>query len=108
MKKTTMRATASKRRATALPALGWTLLTNHAHVLLCISREPTARLRDIATRVEITERMVQKIVAELIEGGYLSVRKVGRRNHYAIGRRLKLPHPLVNHRSVGELLDLID
>ena len=43
----------------------WTFLTNHAHVLLCIARDPDARMRDVATEVGVTERAVQRIVTEL-------------------------------------------
>lgn len=58
----------------------WTFLTNHAHVLLCIAADPEARMRDVAVRVGVTERAVQRIVADLAEGGYLAVGRVGRRN----------------------------
>lgn len=46
----------------------WTFLTNHAHVLLCLARDPELRLRDVAERVGVTERAVQRIVADLEEG----------------------------------------
>ena len=65
------------------------------------------RLRDIAQLVGITERMVQKIVAELIGAGYLGAGKQGRRNHYAVDPGRKLRHPLESHHSVGELLELL-
>ncbi len=52
-------------------ARNWTFLTNHAHVLLAIARNPTARLRDVATEVGVTERAAQAIVADLEAGGYL-------------------------------------
>ena len=50
----------------------WTFFTNHAHVLLCIARDPGARIRDMATAVGITERAAQAIVADLVESGRLS------------------------------------
>jgi hypothetical protein len=37
----------------------WTLLTGHGHVLVEIARSPTARIRDIAAVVGLTERTVQ-------------------------------------------------
>ena len=85
----------------------WTFLTNHAHVLLCIYREPGIRLRDAALRVGITERMVQKIVAELAEAGYLAVEKEGRCNRYEVQRDLRLRHPVESQHAVGRLLDLL-
>lgn len=86
---------------------GWTFLTNHAHVLLCIYRTPEIRLRDVAEAVGITERMVQKIVAELVEAGYLQVQKVGRRNQYTVHAKYRLRHPLEAHHTIGELLELL-
>lgn len=86
--------------------LGWTFLTNHAHVLVCIARQPDIRLRDVATRVGITERAVQSIVADLEEGGYLDRSRVGRRNHYRLHVDRPLRHPVERGHQVTELLDL--
>lgn len=89
-----------------LPA-GWTFLTNHAHVLICLYRRPDQRLRDVAEQVGITERMVQKIVAELVAAGYLEIRKQGRCNSYHLNTTLRLRHPLECQHSIGELLALL-
>lgn len=85
----------------------WTFLSNHAHVLLCIAREPEVRLREVAERVGITERAVQRIVADLEEGGYLSRAREGRRNRYEVHADRPLRHPVEAHREVRVLLDLI-
>ena len=85
----------------------WTFLSNHAHVLLCIAREPEVRLRDVAERVGITERAVQRIVADLEEGGYLTRLREGRRNRYEVHADLPLRHPVEAHREVSVLLELI-
>ena len=87
---------------------GWTFLTNHSHVLICLHRDPTLRLRDVAERVGITERAVQRIVLDLEEAGFLSRRREGRRNVYRIRASRRLRHDLESHRSVGDLLDLIN
>jgi predicted transcriptional regulator len=87
---------------------GWTFLANHAHVLVCINRDPTATMRGIAEQVGITERAVQRIVAELVVGGYLERRREGRRNVYVINRDRPLRHPLESSTSVAALLNLID
>jgi predicted transcriptional regulator len=88
------------------PPSGWTFLTNHAHVLFCIARDPEVRLRDVAVRVGITERAVQRIVTDLEAAGYLTVSKEGRRNRYRIHPELPLRHPIERHRTVQALLDL--
>lgn len=82
-------------------------MTNHAHVLFCLARDPTMRLREVAARVGITERAVQRIVADLHEGEYISVHKEGRRNRYEVRTDLPLRHDVEKHRSVAELLELI-
>jgi DNA-binding transcriptional ArsR family regulator len=84
----------------------WTFLTNHAHVLIVLAEDPEARLRDVAARVGITERAVQRIVAELEAGGYVEVTREGRRNRYRLNPDLPLRHPIEAHRSIGDLLVL--
>ncbi len=86
---------------------GWTFLTNHAHVLVCIARDPGIRLRDVADRVGITERATQGIVSDLVEAGYVSRTRVGRRNHYAVRDDLPLRHPLEHDQAVGNLLQVV-
>ena len=93
----------------ARPAHGvkeWTFLTNHAHVLLAIARDPTARLRDVAAGVGITERAAQAIVADLEAAGYLHRERVGRRNQYTVNPAGRFRHPAEADHSIGELLDL--
>ena len=85
----------------------WTFLTNHAHVLMCIARDPGARLRDVADVVGITERAAQRIVAELEEGGYLTRTRDGRRNRYEVHPDVPLRHPLDRDHAIGEILDVL-
>ncbi len=94
------------RRPPVPPLATWTFLSNHAHVLICLARTPDLRMRDLAQVVGITERAVQRIVAELVDGGFLSVTKDGRRNRYAVNDRLPLRHPVEAHRSVRDLIAL--
>lgn len=89
-----------------MTAGGWTFLTNHAHVLLCIARDPDIRVRDIALRVGITERAAQKIVHDLADDGYVSVTRVGRRNQYRLLPGGRFRHPLEAQHEVADLLDL--
>jgi predicted transcriptional regulator len=85
----------------------WTFLTNHAHVLLCVSADSHMRLRDVATRVGITERAAQRIIADLVADGYISRTRVGRRNHYELHRELGFRHPLERRSDIGSLLELL-
>jgi DNA-binding Lrp family transcriptional regulator len=85
----------------------WTFLTNHGHILLAIAEDPGIRMRDAARRVGITERAAQRIIADLLEEGYLSREKVGRRNRYELHGDLPLRHPLAGGSSVSVLLKLV-
>jgi DNA-binding MarR family transcriptional regulator len=80
------------------------LLTNHAHVLLCVARDPEMRLREIAQCAGITERAAHRIVCELEEEGYLARRREGRRNVYEVHAGRALPHPLERPARVADLL----
>jgi DNA-binding Lrp family transcriptional regulator len=85
---------------------GWTFLTNHAHVLLTVRRDPHALLREIADAVGVTERAVQLILADLEGAGYVRRTRVGRRNEYAVlGGPLR--HPLERGRAVEDLLQAL-
>jgi DNA-binding transcriptional ArsR family regulator len=84
----------------------WTFLTNHGHVLLCLAQSSGLRLRDVAAQVGVTERAVQRIVADLEDGGYLRRRRSGRQNVYEIDAEQPLRHPVESHHRVGELIAL--
>lgn len=86
----------------------WTFFSNHGHVLVCLSRDKEARLRDVAQQVGVTERAVQKIVRDLQDEGYLEVSKHGRRNRYRINNRKALRHSLQSGSTVGQLLTLLN
>ena len=75
--------------------------------MLCIADDPGIRLRDIGSRVGITERAAHRIVGELEESGYLSRERHGRRNRYAIKPHLPLPDSLARERQIGDLLDVL-
>ena len=88
------------------PVGDWTFLSNHAHVLICLAGDPELRLREVAARVGITERAVQKILAALEQQGLVTRQRDGRRNRYALHLDQPLRHPLEAHRSVRELIEL--
>ena len=82
----------------------WTFLTNHAHVLVCVARDPSIRLRDVAELVGITERAAQRIIADLVAEGYVVRMRAGRRNRYRVNTTAPLRHPLDVEHAVGDLL----
>jgi hypothetical protein len=87
---------------------GWTFLTNHAQVLVCIARDPGIRLREVGDRIGITERAAHRIVVELAGAGYITRQRNGRRNHYTINSHFPLPDPIAREQSVGELLAVLN
>jgi DNA-binding MarR family transcriptional regulator len=95
-----MSSTGSERKT-------WRFLSNHTQVLLCLHRDPTARFRDIAQSVGITERAAQRIVADLIEFGYVESERVGRRRHYRIRTDIAMRHPAQDGHEIGQLLNLL-
>jgi hypothetical protein len=86
---------------------GWSFLTKHGRVLLCIAHDPGVRLRDIAARVGITERSAFGIVSDLAAAGYAVKQKEGRRNRYQIQAHLPLPEPTSQQIAIGEVLALL-
>jgi DNA-binding MarR family transcriptional regulator len=85
----------------------WKFLTNHGLTLLCIAGDPGVRLRDIAARVDITERAAQRIVTALVNSGYVTRTRVGRRNTYEVRKDLLLQLPVERDVQLGELLDVV-
>lgn len=85
----------------------WTFLSNHAHVVICLARDPDVRLRDVADRIGITERAVQKILGDLEAEGIVERHREGRRNAYELNLDHPLRHPIEMHRTVRELVQLV-
>jgi predicted ArsR family transcriptional regulator len=86
----------------------WRFVTSHGQVLLCIAHDPDTRLRDIAATVGITERAVQRIVADLVGAGFVGSERLGRRNRYEVNRDAPMRHPSQTGHAIGEFLDLFE
>lgn len=91
-----------------MPERRWTFLTNHAHVVIAISRDPTLRQREIADQVGITEGAVQRILHELEDDGYVRRARVGRRNRYAVRGDRPLRHPLEAGHTIDEIIHTVN
>src|SRR3954447_15178673 len=85
----------------------WRLLSNHGRVLVCVTREPHARLRDIADACDITERSAHRIVSDLVDDGYLIRRRNGRSNYYEVKPDVPIGDPLFGDHWVGEVLPVV-
>ena len=85
----------------------WTFLTNHARVLIMVARDPGIRLRDVAAACDVTERTVQGIVADLEGAGYLTRKRLGRRNRYVVTPGTRFRHKAEADHEVAGLLALM-
>ncbi len=72
-----------------------------------IASDPTVRLRDIAATLDITERAAQRIVTELVDEGYLTRKRVGRRNHYEVHTSRPMRASQAKETEVGQFLELL-
>jgi len=84
----------------------WTFLSHHAHILICLHRDPTVRIRDLAFNVGITERAIMGNIQDLESAGIIVRTKEGRRNEYKINKDIPLRHKLKSNKTVGDLLRL--
>jgi DNA-binding MarR family transcriptional regulator len=89
------------------PEKPWRFVTSHTQVLLCLARNPDVRIRDIAQVTGITERAAQRIIADLVEAGFVERTRVGRRNHYVVNTDARMRHPLQQTHEIGALLDVL-
>ena len=93
-----------KKPVTAETSQNWTFLSNHAHVLVCVAKNPDVRLSEVAALVGVRERTVHRIVHELIDAGYISVTKVGRNNVYSVDLDKPLRHPLEADHNIQAII----
>jgi predicted transcriptional regulator len=91
-------------RERSLINMTWTFLSNHGNVLVYIDEHPTARLREIAEAIGITERATHKLVSELVDEGYITRTRVGRRNEYKVNCDQHLRHPSLSGHTLRQLL----
>ena len=94
----------SKKPAITETSQTWTFLSNHAHVLVCVAKNPDVRLSEVAALVGIRERTVHRIVHELLDAGYISVTKDGRNNVYSVDLDKPLRHPLEADHNIQAII----
>ena len=101
-----MKRPLSRKSPARPPTTAWTFLSNHSHVLICLAQDPTLRIQDLADRVEITYRAVQRILDDLEAAGYISRSRRkddARSNEYEVDPTLNLRHPIEAHQRVSAL-----
>jgi DNA-binding transcriptional ArsR family regulator len=82
-------------------------MTSHGVVLVEVARAPDSTVRELAARAGLTERQAHRVLADLVDGGYVERERIGRRNRYRIDSGKPLRHPSVRDHRVGELLEVL-
>ena len=85
----------------------WAFVTNHGLVLSYVAEHHRITSREIASALGITERRVQRIIADLEQAGYIAKTRSGRHNTYVVNPDLPLRHPTQRDRAVKELLAML-
>ncbi len=85
----------------------WTFITSHGLVIAHIARHPQSTARAIASAVNLTERTVHKIIAELEAEKYIERRRVGRNNEYHINSHTELRHETTRDVMVKDFLKVL-
>jgi predicted DNA-binding transcriptional regulator len=84
----------------------WKFLTNYGLALLCIAGDPGVRLRVLADQLDISERAAHRIVSGLVDSGYVTRERVGRRNSYEVRSDLPI-RTLERDVQLGDLLQIV-
>jgi predicted transcriptional regulator len=85
----------------------WTFFTNHGHILFTIAINPTLPVREIASQVGITERAALKIISDLVNDEFISIKKDGRNNVYTVNLTKHLRHDIEKESTVGEIIKAV-
>jgi DNA-binding transcriptional ArsR family regulator len=85
---------------------GWTLVTSHGLVLLYVSVNSHATIREISERLGLTERRIADIIRDLAKAGLLRVRRKGRKNEYALAPEASFRHPIMTGLRFDEFVAL--
>jgi predicted ArsR family transcriptional regulator len=74
---------------------------------LCLHSDADVRIRDVAQTVGITERAAQRVLTDLVEAGFVTRERNGRRNRYKTRPKVAMRHPAQIGHQIGELLELL-
>jgi DNA-binding transcriptional ArsR family regulator len=85
----------------------WAFITSHGLVLLEVSRDADATVRELAGRCALTERQAHRVLADLVDAGYIVRERIGRRNRYRVNHDQPMRHPALADHRISELLDAL-
>ena len=82
----------------------WSFITNHGAVLAIIAQYGAIKAAEIARKLDITERSVRRVIADLSSEGYITKKYQSGVNHYQINAELPLRRKEQQSIKVRELL----
>jgi hypothetical protein len=82
-------------------------VSKHGLALLQLTRNPTSTAREVADAIGIGERQAQRLLGDLLEGGYIRKRPAGRRNQYELIDDAPMRHPMLTGVGVKPLLECL-
>lgn len=84
----------------------WTFFSNHGHAIILLTKKSDLTIREMAIEIGLTERAMIRIINDLVESGYVSVSKSGRRNSYRVNLKGRFRHPIEKSRNIGEIVTM--
>jgi len=85
----------------------WHLMATHGIVLFFIAANPDSTMRQMSEALNLTERRIAQVVRDLEQAGYLTVKRVGRRNSYSINPEAPFRHPTLSHITLGRFVQAV-
>ena len=82
----------------------WSFITNHGAVLAIIAQHQAIKAAEIAKKLEITERSVRRVIADLSAEGYITKKYQSGVNHYQINTERPLRRKIQQSIKIKELL----
>ncbi len=88
-------------------APGWTFLTDHAHVLVVLARQPRGDVHEVARETGLDPARTAAIIGDLERAGYVRRQQEDGVTYTAVDRAKPLRHRVEAHHPVGRLLDAV-
>lgn len=85
----------------------WTFFTNYGHILFLVAQNPSIAVKDIASKVGITERAALRILSDLAKDEFINVTKKGRCNSYTVNTDMNLRHEIEQNCKIDDIIKLI-
>lgn len=83
---------------------GWGIWSRHGTVILYVAARPGSSVADIASGLNLTQRTIRDIVADLRRVEMLNVSRRGRRLHFTVNLDAKFRHPTIKDVSLQTLV----